>query len=70
MAAMLKSNSGLVLVEGNVLLTGIRLAAVVIDKAINNLIVEDAILNDFLAVRFLNLHIQKTCGLDSDKRSK
>ena len=69
MSAVLKRNAGLLLVEGDILLTDIALAVLVINKAVYDLVVEDSFLDYLLTVIDCDLYVQKTHGLNAHQRS-
>ena len=68
MSAVLKSNAGLLLIEGDILLTNIALAVIVINKAVYDLVVENRFFNYLLTVVDCDLYVQKAHGFDAHQR--
>ena len=59
MSAVLKRNTGLLLIEGDILLTNIALAVLMVNKAVDDLVVENGLFYYLLAVVNRDLYVQK-----------
>ena len=68
-SAVLKSNAGLLLIEGDILLTNIALAVLMVNKAVDDLIVENGLFYYLLAVVNRDLYVQKPHRLYAHERT-
>ena len=68
-SAVLKSNAGLLLIEGDILLTNIALAVLMVNKAVDDLVVENGLFYYLLAVVNRDLYVQKPHRLYAHERT-
>ena len=68
MSAVLESNTGLLAIEGDILLAAVGLFVLMIYKTVNDFIIEDGLFYYLLTVLDLNFYVKKAHRLDTHKR--